>query len=86
MAIEDYHLCRELDRGRDAMTVREQNPQGASDEILLKVCACDARVLTILDHDVGQAPPSTRGAIGLRAVPRPPMIAKLTHGPNQMRG
>lgn len=40
--------------GHDAMTVRDQNFQGASDETLFDVCACEGRVLVTLDHDFGQ--------------------------------
>ena len=40
--------------GHDAMTVRDQNLQGASDETLFDVCAGEGRVLVTLDHDFGQ--------------------------------
>jgi predicted nuclease of predicted toxin-antitoxin system len=50
--------------GHDVMTVRDQNLQGASDELLFKVCADEARVLITLDHDFGQVLrfPPERGA------------------------
>lgn len=40
--------------GHDVMTIRDQNLQGASDEMVFKVCADEARVLITLDHDFGQ--------------------------------
>jgi predicted nuclease of predicted toxin-antitoxin system len=40
--------------GHDVMTVRDQNLQGAADDILHKVCTNEDRVLITLDHDFGQ--------------------------------
>jgi predicted nuclease of predicted toxin-antitoxin system len=37
--------------GHDVMTVRDQDMQGAADEILFGVCANEGRVLITLDHD-----------------------------------
>src|SRR5580693_4371424 len=60
--------------GHDVMTVREQNLQGAADEILFSVCADESRVLITLDHDFGQVlrfpPAHGAGVIILEPGPR----------------
>jgi predicted nuclease of predicted toxin-antitoxin system len=40
--------------GHDVMTVRDQQLQGAKDEVLFAVCAGEARALVTLDHDFCQ--------------------------------
>lgn len=40
--------------GHDVTTVREQNLQGARDEVLFDACVGEDRVLITLDHDFGQ--------------------------------
>jgi hypothetical protein len=40
--------------GHDVMTVRDQQLQGAKDEVLFAVCAGEGRALVTLDHDFGQ--------------------------------
>jgi hypothetical protein len=64
--------------GHDVMTVRDQNLQGARDEILFEVCAREDRVLITLDHDFGQVlrfPPELSAGLvilepGARMTPR----------------
>jgi predicted nuclease of predicted toxin-antitoxin system len=40
--------------GHDVMTVRDQQLQGAKDEVLFAVCANEGRALITLDHHFGQ--------------------------------
>jgi predicted nuclease of predicted toxin-antitoxin system len=52
--------------GHDVMTVRDQNLQGAKDEVLFEVCVEEQRVLITLDHDFGQVlrfPPAQSAGI-----------------------
>jgi predicted nuclease of predicted toxin-antitoxin system len=61
--------------GHDVMTVRDQQLQGAKDEILFAVCANEGRALVTLDHDFGQIlrfpPESGAGTVILEIGRRP---------------
>jgi predicted nuclease of predicted toxin-antitoxin system len=60
--------------GYDVMTVRDQNLQGAPDEIVFEACAHEARILLTLDHDFGQVlrfpPERSAGVVILETGPR----------------
>lgn len=64
--------------GHDVMTVRDQNLQGARDELLFDVCGSEDRVFITLDHDFGQVlrfPPERSAGLvilepGARVTPR----------------
>ncbi len=54
--------------GHDVMTVRDQQLQGAKDELLFEVCAGEARALVTLDHYFGQVlrfPPEKSAGIAI---------------------
>jgi predicted nuclease of predicted toxin-antitoxin system len=59
------------------MTVRDQNLQGAKDEVLFDVCAGENRALITLDHDFGHVlrfpPERTAGIVVLE------LGARATH-------
>ena len=61
--------------GHDAMTVRDQDLGGASDQALFEVCAREHRVLITLDRDFGQVlrfpPENSAGLVVLDLGPRP---------------
>lgn len=59
--------------GHDVMTVRDQQLQGAKDEVLFAVCAGEARALVTLDHDFGQVlrfPPDRSAGIAILEIGR----------------
>jgi predicted nuclease of predicted toxin-antitoxin system len=59
--------------GHDVMTVREQQLQGAKDDVLFAVCAGEARALVTLDHDFGQVlrfPPDRSAGIAILEIGR----------------
>jgi predicted nuclease of predicted toxin-antitoxin system len=60
--------------GHDVATVRDQQLEGASDDVLFRVCAEEGRTLVTLDHDFGEIlrfpPESSAGIVILELGPR----------------